>query len=64
MSDLEAEEYDNYNDELGFVNLIKDYPAMFSKSQTPEIRKHKNVNVTEIVLFSLNVIKIYCNYLD
>jgi hypothetical protein len=25
--------------ELAFVKIVKDFPAVFSKSQTPEVRK-------------------------
>jgi hypothetical protein len=34
--------------ELAFVKIVKDFPAVFSKSQTPEARKEKVESLKEI----------------
>jgi hypothetical protein len=34
--------------ELAFVKIVKDFPAMFSKSQTPEAKKEKAESIKEI----------------
>jgi hypothetical protein len=34
--------------ELAFVKIVKGFPAVFSKSQTPEARKEKAESLKEI----------------
>jgi hypothetical protein len=34
--------------ELAFVKIVKDFPAVFSKSQTPEARKGKSDSLKKI----------------